>query len=251
MPTTISCGKIADCRNRIGSFRSFRCRWSIRNSTFDECGDVCQSVPGATLDSTNCTITFNSTGTTVNDYYAVTLMVEDFSDENATTPFSSIPIQFLIHIVNAASCSSKPTISSNLPACSIVEVGVPFNFTLVITQGCPGTNLTDVFTMPPLYMYKGPITPSGTGTSWTVSETWTAVSSQLGSQVFCALATDRFDAVVRSDADTDRFCSVSSDSIQSDQYCLTFTVIPTGSNQQCKNRSTFSSIVVVIIIVML
>lgn len=250
MPITIFCGKIVLYRDRIGSFRSFRCRWSLVNATFDECGDVCLSVPGATLDSTNCTITFNSTGTTINDYYAVTLMVEDFSDENSTTPFSSIPIQFLIHIVNASSCSTKPIISSNLPECSIVEVGVPFNFTMVITQGCPGTNLTDVFTMPPLYMYKGAITPSSTGTSWTVSETWTAVSSQLGSQVFCALATDRFDSLFTFYVDRDRSFPFS-DSIQSDQYCLTFTVIPVGSNQQCKNRSIFSPVTVTIFVIML
>lgn len=171
---------------------SCRCRWAKKTSTFDECGDVCQTAPGAQLNESTCSIQFNSTGTTVGDYYAVTLMVEDFSSPNSSTPFSSVPIQFLIYIVGATACSLKPTINSSLSQCSIAEVGVQFNFTLVIQQGCPSTTLKDVFTMPPLYMYKGPITPGPTSTIWTVSETWIPTALQLGSQVFCAIATDRY-----------------------------------------------------------
>ena len=148
--------------------------------------------PGSTLDNDDCMITYNSTGKTVGNYYAVTLMVEDFADSSSYTPFSSVPIQFLIHIVSSTSCSLKPTISSVLSDCTPIEVGVQFAFLLTITQGCSGTNLTDVFTMPPLYMHKGNITKVGTTNVWTMTETWTPTALQLGSQVYCAVAADRY-----------------------------------------------------------
>ena len=166
------------------------CRWAQNTSQLDECGDVCQMAPGSTLDNDNCMLTFNSTGKTVGQYYAVTLMVEDFLDPNTYTPFSKVPIQFLIHIVASPACPLKPTISTNLSDCTAIQVGVSFSFTLTIDQGCPGTTLKDVFTMPPLYMYKQGIV-SVSSTRWTVTETWIPDQLQLGSQVFCAVATDR------------------------------------------------------------
>ncbi|CAF4056468.1 unnamed protein product [Rotaria magnacalcarata] len=189
------------------------CRWAQKTGTFDECGDVCQSAPGSTLDGDNCTLTFNSTGTVVGQYYAVALMAEDFYDQSTYTPFSSVPIQFLIHIVGAAVCPLQPQISSNLTACTAVEVGQTFTFTLTVVQGCSGTTLVDFFTMPPLYMIKGSIV-SVASNEWTITETWTPTAMQLGSQVYCSVATD-------------------SAQIQSDQYCLTFTVIPAGSTLLC------------------
>jgi hypothetical protein len=146
--------------------------------------------PGSTLEN-NCTVIFNSIGKNVGDYYAIAVMVEDFYNDTTTTPLSSVPIQFLVLIVNTIVCSSKPTISSTLPKCSSIQVGVEFNFTLTITQGCPGTTVDDVFTMPPLYMYKGSLTQVGTSNVWTITESWIPDALQLGSQVYCALATDR------------------------------------------------------------
>ncbi|CAF3515760.1 unnamed protein product [Adineta steineri] len=190
------------------------CRWAQKTAALDECGDVCQMAPGSTLDNDDCVLTYNSTGKTVGQYYAVTLMVEDYYDSSTPTPFSSVPVQFLIHIVSATACPLQPTISSNLSDCSPIQVGVQFTFTLTIVQGCPGTTLQDVYTMPPLYMYKGSITQVGSTSVWTVTETWVPDELQLGSQVYCAVATD-------------------SDNIQSDQYCLTFMVVPDGQVPLC------------------
>lgn len=169
-----------------------RCRWAESTSNLDECGDVCQTAPGSTLDGDNCILTFNSTGKNVGDYFAVTLMVEDFYNSTTETAYSRVPIQFLICIVNSTACTSKPTISSNLPACSPVEVGTLFNFSLTIIQGCPGTTVTDVFTSPPQNMFKVSFTQNGTNNIWILSETWTPTNLQLGSQVYCAVATDRY-----------------------------------------------------------
>lgn len=147
--------------------------------------------PGSTLYEDECRVAFNSNGKTVGEYYAVTLMVEDFYTSSTSTAFSSVPIQFLVHIVAAPVCPLTPTINSTLPKCSSVQVGVPFTFTLTITQGCPNTTIIDVFTMPPLHMYKDNVTRVGASNVWTVTETWTPDTMQLGSQVYCAIAVDR------------------------------------------------------------
>ncbi|CAF0982712.1 unnamed protein product [Rotaria sordida] len=198
-----------------------KCRWAQDTTTFDECGDVCQMAPGSILEEENCTITFNSANKTVGDYYALTLMVEDFYDKTTNISLSSVPIQFLVLIVNTSTCSLKPTITSTLPDCSPIQVGVQFNFTLTVTQGCSGTTVKDVFTMPPLYMYKGSLIRNGTNNVWTVTETWTPNVLQLGSQVYCAVATD-------------------SANIQSDQYCTTFTVVAAGTVLSCPGDTTFN-----------
>ena len=160
--------------------------------TLDECGDICGIVPGSILDTENCTLTFNSTGRVVGDFYAIALMVEDFYTELTSTPFSSVPIQFLIEIVAPPVCPLKPIITSNLSPCTPIQVGVLFSFKLTITQGCSGTKINDFFRMPPLNMYKGTITQIGWSNVWTVTETWIPTVDQLGSQVYCAIATDRF-----------------------------------------------------------
>ncbi|UJR12511.1 hypothetical protein I4U23_016686 [Adineta vaga] len=196
-----------------------RCRWGENSSTINECGSVCKTVPGGTIDSTNCILTFDSSGKTVGNYYAAAMMVEDFSNAASLIPFSSVPIQFLIQIVNTSTCPLKPTISSTLSTCTALEVGVQFNFTLTITAGCSGTTVTDVNTNPPLYMYKGSLTRVGMTDNWTIGETWIPTADQLGSQVYCALTTDSAD-------------------ISSDQYCLTFFVLPAGSALLCPNDIT-------------
>ncbi|CAF3785454.1 unnamed protein product [Rotaria sp. Silwood1] len=195
------------------------CRWAQKTTTFDECGDVCQTAPGSILYDEDCVVTFNSTGKSVGEYYAITLMVEDFYDQSTYTPFSSVPIQFLIHIVNTSTCSLKPTINSTLSGCTAVEVGQTFNFTLTIIQGCTGTTILDFFRTPPLYMIKSSVVQVGTTNTWEVTETWTPVTLQIGSQVYCAVATDSLD-------------------IQSDQYCLTFRVVSAGSPLSCVTNTS-------------
>jgi len=166
------------------------CRWAEQTSDLDECADVCYAAPGAILNEETCTLTFNSTGKTVGDYFAVTLMVEDYYNSTTEIPYSRVPVQFLIYIAAATACSTKPVITSSLPECSPIEVGVPFNFSLIITQGCSGTTVTDVFTMPPANVFKTSFTRNGTSNIWILTSTWTPISLQLGPQVYCAVATD-------------------------------------------------------------
>ena len=168
-----------------------RCRWAQNTATFDECAGACGQIVGTTLDATTCTIKFNTTGKIVGDYFAVTLMVEDFYSASDTIALSSVPIQFLIQIIGTPTCPSKPVIESNLSDCTAIEVGIPFNFTVTIKQGCSGTTIIDYFRTPPLNMYKSELTQVGSSNIWTITEMWTPESTQVGSQAYCAQATDR------------------------------------------------------------
>jgi hypothetical protein len=136
-------------------------------------------------------LTFNSRDKTVGDYYAVALMVEDFSNISINTSLSSVPIQFLIEIGNESSCLSKPTISSNVPTCTAIQVEDQFNFTLTITQGCQNTTIDDLFTMSPLNMDRDNLTQIETNNTWNIRQTWIPSVEQLGPQVYCAVAIDR------------------------------------------------------------
>jgi hypothetical protein len=118
-------------------------------------------------------------------------MVEDFSNTSINTSFSSVPVQFLIEIVASPTCPSISSISSNISKCSAIYVGVQFNFTLTITPGCSNTTIVDLFSTPPLQMYKNNLTRIGTSNVWTVMHTWTPTTDQVGSQIYCALAIDK------------------------------------------------------------
>jgi hypothetical protein len=94
-----------------------KCRWSNSSGNlngYDECGGVCNGVPGANLIRPNCTIVF--TLTTPNLYAAVALQIEDFYNSAATVPMSSVPLQFLFYGYPAPSgCNTPPAIIGNRP----------------------------------------------------------------------------------------------------------------------------------------
>ena len=119
-------------------------------------------------------------------------MVEDFYNQSSNTPFSNVSAQFLIQIVNTPSCLSKPIINSNLSENTILQVGIPFQFTLTIQSTCPAVSIVDFYRIPPLYMQKSNITFDVTNNISTVTETWTPTADQIGSQSYYAMATDRY-----------------------------------------------------------
>lgn len=127
------------------------------------------------------------------DYYAVALTIEDFSNTSTNIPLSSIPVQFLIEIVNTFSCSLKPTINSNISNCTPIYVGDQFNFTLTITEDCSNTTITDFYTVAPLNMSRSNLTRNGTNNIWNIIQTWIPTVEQMGLQVYCAVALDRFE----------------------------------------------------------
>ena len=96
-----------------------KCRWSTNLTTninnYNECGGVCNGVPGANLIQTNCTIVF--TLTIAGMYAAVALQIEDYYNTAAVTPMSSVPLQFLFYGYPApnGSCTISPEIIGNRP----------------------------------------------------------------------------------------------------------------------------------------
>ncbi|CAF0912723.1 unnamed protein product [Didymodactylos carnosus] len=125
-----------------------KCRYSTKTPV-DECGDVCQpsSLPNGTTIFPNCTLAI--TGVKSNDWYAVAIQVEDFWNSTTTTAFSSVPIQFLIHVYTSPSCTVRPpligAVLSN--ACIGIQVGQPFTMELVAENNCgTNTSITDIGT---------------------------------------------------------------------------------------------------------
>jgi hypothetical protein len=119
-------------------------------------------------------------------------MVEDYYNESSDTPLSNVSVQFLIQIIPTPTCLSKPIISSSISTNTTVTVGTTVHFEVTIESNCPGTSIIDYFRTPPLYMYKSNITFDETNNVSIVYETWTPTSDQIGSQAYCALATDRY-----------------------------------------------------------
>ncbi|UJR29322.1 hypothetical protein I4U23_010534 [Adineta vaga] len=191
-----------------------RCRWASNISIFDECGDICGIVPGSTLYEENCTLVFDSTGKQPGDYYAVALMVEDFYNDTNSTALSSVSIQFLIRIVAGPSCYFKPIITLNSSINSTLKVGTNYSLVFTISTNCSGVSIVDYFRSPLLNMRKSNLTFDAINNLWIITETWMPNAEQVGSQIYCAVATDRYFV-----------------SIQSDLYCIKFTITSTYDDE--------------------
>ena len=95
-----------------------RCRWATNTTTnfnnFNECGGICNGVPGAVLFPNNCTLQFSLINATW--YAAVALQIEDYYNASATTPMSSVSLQFLFYgYTPPTGCSAQPIIIGNRP----------------------------------------------------------------------------------------------------------------------------------------
>ncbi|CAF4849818.1 unnamed protein product [Rotaria sp. Silwood1] len=179
-----------------------RCRWADSSGPAgDECGDICNNLPGANLSSSECTITWNAVRRSVDAHlttstYVVAIMVEDFVNSASTTPMSSVPLQMLIYTYQPASgaCSVIPAIIGDRPnrACIGVLPGVQHVERIVAAVYCTGDYITEFITISPLYMKKTAIARvSGTTNQWYITLTWTPTTDQRGPQVFCAAPIDQ------------------------------------------------------------
>ena len=163
----------------------------MKKSSIDECGDFCRIIPGSSLNSNNCTLTFDSHGKTIGDIYGIALIIEDFLNSSTTSPLSSIPLQFLIEITNISNCLLKPQIYSNMNRSTTILVGQQFDFNLTITQGCSNRTIIDLMTVSPLNMIQTNLTYLNTENVWKVTQTWIPSQIQLGAHVYCVVATDK------------------------------------------------------------
>jgi hypothetical protein len=158
------------------------------------------------------------------------LHVEDFTDASSTTPMSSVPVQFLIHVVQPANCSTLPIVTglnvTNM-ACVGVQTTVQYTSTLYINNYC-GSSVTiaavSVQSFPG--MVTGPLTTINSSL-YSMSLTWTPTSSQIGLQILCAIAQDRLETTHYLYFYLFR-CTFSQNQ-QSLQFCLIFSVAVGGA----------------------
>jgi len=168
-----------------------RCRWA--DSSHGECGGVCQALPGAVLNQRDCTLFYSAVGTA--GLYVVAIQIEDFSSATDTTPFSSVPFQFVVNVYESsfdnASCYSKPTFSwptRRDGAC----VGIPFNSTFhesIISEN-NGLEIQSIAVQSPSGMRKSGLDMIPGTDKWYVNITWTPLMSQVGNNILCFTAVD-------------------------------------------------------------
>jgi hypothetical protein len=187
-----------------------RCRWA--DLTLGECGGVCQdapdpainqfftnmnqTVPPATLNSKSCMLTFDGTHplTVSPGYYAVALQIEDFASTTSTTPLSSVPIQFLIELVNSSSSCSKScffTGDRSASGCFATKVGDKYTDRLVAQVGCQLEQITEIQVLGLSGNLQVTSLQTIQGTlEWYVNLTWIPTTDQQGANVICGMATD-------------------------------------------------------------
>ncbi|CAF1504887.1 unnamed protein product, partial [Didymodactylos carnosus] len=158
-----------------------RCRFA--NGTV-ECADVCypNSVPNGTLLLSNCTLII--TGTVVNAVYAIAIQVEDFWNTSSTTPFSSIPTQFLVKVYSPPACTMRPLIypGVQLDACIGIQVGQTFQMQLIAENLCGNnTTISDIGTVSFFRVSKSSLIQNSTNI-WSITITYIPLNTDVGSQ---------------------------------------------------------------------
>ncbi|CAF1380296.1 unnamed protein product [Adineta steineri] len=188
---------------------TLRCRWGTTSGNINnvnECNNVCNGVPNATLIADNCTIVF--TLTMAGWYAAAALQIEDFFSTTSTTPMSSVPIQFLFYGYAAptASCTIRPNITGILPNRACIGVNITSNVTtsIMVEVYCPGHAIVDLVSSVPTGMTKSAIIPLSP-TLYEIILSWVPIEPQYGPQPVCAAAIDNIQ-------------------LQSDQWCITYLV---------------------------
>ncbi len=105
-----------------------------------------------------------------------------------------MPVQFLVHVVSPPNCTTPPKIVGTPieQSCTSVAVGETFTSQLIAKNYC-GENVTivDIATLSFSGMVKGNITELDIAT-YEISLSWTPTAAQLGYQVMCAMALDRY-----------------------------------------------------------
>jgi hypothetical protein len=104
---------------------------------------------------------------------------------------SSVPVQFLIYVMDDPTCSDPPEIIP-LTGCLDVPVGVPRSLNISVENMCylEDANVTDIVVSTPITgMNAGPLTVSSNDPSvvYTIF-TWTPQANQIGDHQFCTIA---------------------------------------------------------------
>jgi hypothetical protein len=127
-----------------------KCRWS----KFNECASICSYIKNANLYS-NCNLKFNATDAPLG-WYAIAIQIEDFKSFNDSNPLSSVPIQFLILIVeNSPSiCSKAPVIVEPQQTCYIGKIFEPINLKIIAKSSCKNVTIKEMQILGPMGSIK-------------------------------------------------------------------------------------------------
>jgi hypothetical protein len=147
-----------------------------------------------------CELEYQATGQLRAGKYAVALQIEDFASPTDSTPLSSVPVQFAIHLFTPTPnqpCSSRPELVGTTPLDGSC-IGVPFSssWSTTITAQLPydstATSITDIATVSPPGMRISELVQSkfNNPREWQMIITWTPLSSHSGPNIFCYYALD-------------------------------------------------------------
>ena len=181
------------------------CRWAVGK----ECEGICNGIPGAVLNSTTCTITYQANNGT--GYKAVAIMVEDFIP-GSSQPLSSVAFQFLVLVVSSdQSCNKKPIFLAPTPSsgsCISIPPGGTFTTELRVNSRSSSISITDIYIASPIGTNKGGLQRGRNTRIYYVTIRWTPkVDQQNMTHHFC-------------------FMAVNSEGIGSDQSCIELAVAP-------------------------
>lgn len=112
----------------------------------------------------------------------------------STGPLSSVPVQFLVNVVSPPTCTIPPNIIGDSISDSCVSLTVGQNYTTRIyaINSCGiFVSISDIATLSFDGLLKGSLVKINS-TTYYKTLTWTPTIDQIGYQVMCAMAYDRF-----------------------------------------------------------
>ncbi|CAG2199001.1 unnamed protein product [Mytilus edulis] len=141
-----------------------RCRWAT-NSITDECGGVCNILRNSVLDQSNCILYINAIPVT--GRYAVALQIEDFGNQRDPIALSSIPLQFIVNVIDGTSmCNTKPRIETPL-----IESPSNTMYRLTIIARSIGSQIVEVNIASPVGFIKSELLRYGSSNDrWQASD---------------------------------------------------------------------------------
>ncbi len=176
-----------------------RCRWAVGS----ECGGICDQFPGAILDQSSCTITYEASQGA--RYWGVAVMIEDFAHE-ISEPLSSVALQFLVLVITSPDpCFQKPTFippTIRQGVCVAIPPQTMFNTQLTALSGASSISIVEIQTTSPLGMRKGDLHHINGSNTYFVNITWTPDDTQQNqTHLFC-------------------YTAINSDGLGSEQTCI-------------------------------
>ena len=163
-----------------------RCRWAVGT----ECSGICNQFPGAVLNSSSCTITYQANMGV--RFWAAAIMIEDFTP-GSSQPLSSVALQFLVQVVastaSTGSCSPPIFVPPTPTQGMCVQVPPNSTFTTQLTASSGGLPITEIQTIGPTGTIRGPLQQTVGNSTYYINITWTPASNQQNQiHLFCYTA---------------------------------------------------------------